>query len=58
MSTFAMDPIDPDADCLAPQVREDARDLEEAVKALERINAGGRTISLENLAAELGIILK
>jgi hypothetical protein len=52
-----MDPIDPDADCLAPQVREDARDLEEAVKALERINAGGRTISLEDLAAELGVHL-
>jgi prevent-host-death family protein len=41
---------------LALQVLEDARDVEEATKALERIDAGlDRTYSLEEVAAELGI---
>jgi len=43
---------------LALQVLEDSRDLEEAVKALDRVKAGGPTISLEDLAADLGIELK
>ena len=43
---------------LALQVLEDARDVEEATKALERIDAGlDRTYSLEEVAAELGIQL-
>jgi PHD/YefM family antitoxin component YafN of YafNO toxin-antitoxin module len=44
--------------CLALQVLEDSRDLEEAVKALDRVKAGGPTISLEDLAADLGIELE
>jgi hypothetical protein len=43
---------------LALQVLEDSRDLEEAGKALERVNAGGPTISLEDLASDLGIELE
>ena len=43
---------------LALQVLEDSRDLEEAVKALDRVKAGGPTISLEDLAADLGIELE
>ncbi|MEN9989461.1 MAG: hypothetical protein RL508_440 [Actinomycetota bacterium] len=42
---------------LALQVLEDARDIEEATKALERVEAGGPTFSLEEVAAELGIDL-
>jgi PHD/YefM family antitoxin component YafN of YafNO toxin-antitoxin module len=42
---------------LALKVLEDSRDLEEAVKALDRVKAGGPTISLEDLAADLGIEL-
>lgn len=42
---------------LALQVLEDSRDVEQSVKALERVNAGGATISLNEVAAELGIKL-
>ena len=42
---------------LALQALEDSRELEEATKALARLDAGGHTISLEDLAAELGIQL-
>ena len=43
---------------LALQVLEDAYDVEQATKALERIDAGlDRTYSLEEVAAELGIEL-
>jgi PHD/YefM family antitoxin component YafN of YafNO toxin-antitoxin module len=43
---------------LALQVLEDSRELEESVKALARVKAGEPTISLEELAADLGIELK
>ena len=43
--------------CLALQVLEDSRDVEDAYKALERIDAGGKTYSLSEVAAELGIDL-
>jgi hypothetical protein len=43
---------------VALQVLDDARELEEAIKALEHAKAGGRTISLEDLATDLGINLK
>jgi prevent-host-death family protein len=42
---------------LALQVLEDSRDVEDAYKALERIDAGGKTYSLSEVAAELGIDL-
>ena len=42
---------------LALQVLEDSRDIEDAYKALERIDAGGKTYSLSEVAAELGIDL-
>ena len=43
---------------LALQVLEDSRDQEEAFKALDRVQAGEPTISLEDLAADLGIELE
>ncbi len=42
---------------LALQVLEDAYDVEHGMKALERIKAGGKTYSLEEVAAELGLEL-
>ena len=42
---------------LALQVLEDSRDIEDAYKALDRIDAGGKTYSLSEVAAELGIDL-
>ena len=42
---------------LALQVLEDARDVEEGMKALEEVQAGGKTFSLEEVAAELGLEL-
>lgn len=42
---------------LALQVLEDARDTEEGMKALEEVQAGGKTFSLEEVAAELGLEL-
>ena len=42
---------------LALQVLEDSRDIEDAYKAIERIDAGGKTYSLSEVAAELGIQL-
>jgi PHD/YefM family antitoxin component YafN of YafNO toxin-antitoxin module len=42
---------------LALQVLEDSRELEEATKALARVDAGGPTLSLNEVAAELGIQL-
>ena len=42
---------------LALQVLEDSRDIQDAYKALERIDAGGKTYSLSEVAAELGIQL-
>ncbi len=44
---------------LALQVLEDARDVEEATKALERIDSGlDRTYTLEEIAAALGVKLE
>lgn len=42
---------------LALQVLEDSRDIEQSVKALERVRDGGATVSLDDVAAELGIKL-
>ena len=42
---------------LALEVLEDSYDIEEALKASKRIQNGGKTYSLEEVAAELGIDL-
>lgn len=42
---------------LALEVLEDSYDIEEAMKASKRIQNGGKTYSLEEVAAELGINL-
>jgi prevent-host-death family protein len=42
---------------LALQVLEDSRDAEDAMAALARVDAGGKTYTLEEVAAELGIDL-
>jgi PHD/YefM family antitoxin component YafN of YafNO toxin-antitoxin module len=49
--------MNPELARLALQVLEDSRDLELATKALERVEAGGKTYSLSEVAAELGIDL-